>query len=116
MLLIGATRHYAWDWFPMELKGVASKGLGGLALLAMIWTVYKLRPSGTLALVMLWWAFEELQVVLCSAWFMFDPWPVAPGQAMCSAKVGFDIGAIGIMIISVLLIRVSTPVKSSYIK
>lgn len=62
-----------------------------------------------LAGVLLWWAWEELQVVLCSVWFIFSPWPVEPGQAMCSAKAGFDIGALGILIVAVLAFRLTLP-------
>jgi hypothetical protein len=40
LLLVAGLRHYGWVQFPDELRGVASKGLGGvevLALLALVW-------------------------------------------------------------------------------
>lgn len=108
MLAIGATRHYAWSMFPVELAGVASKGLGGLTILALIWTVYLLSDGGRLLLaVVLWWTFEELQVVLCSMAWMVDPWYVPQGQAMCSARAGFDIGAISVIIVAGLAVAVN---------
>jgi hypothetical protein len=92
-------RHYVWDKFPLELQGEAWKltsALGMLGLLALLW-----QPK--------WWpvfavfVFEELQVVLCSAWMMVDPWPVPDGVATCSAKAGFNLGALGVMFVSFAL-------------
>jgi hypothetical protein len=103
LLLIGAARHYGWDMFPVEHKGLASKGLGGLAILSLIWVVYSLAHSKILLPVALWWSWEELQVSLCSFAYMRAPWPVEQGQSICSAAVGLDIGAAGIMCIAWLL-------------
>jgi len=66
------------------------------------------RKQVPLAGILLWWAWEELQVMLCSVWFIFDPWPVEPGQAMCSARAGFDIGALGVLIVALLAFRLTT--------
>ena len=105
LLAVGAVRHYGWALFPDDDRGLASKGLAAVAILALIWTVVGLTKSAAVLAVSMWWSFEELQVVLCTAWFWFDPWPVATGQAMCSAKAGFDLGAVGIMAVGVLLWR-----------
>lgn len=103
MLAVGTLRHYGWDVFPPELRGLASKGLGGVALFFMVWLVYALRPSLPVGLVVTWWAWEESQVAFCSFAFMVDPWPLAEGQAMCSAWFGFELGAIGAVAIAFLL-------------
>ena len=42
------------------------------------------------------WAAHEAMVVVCSAWWMFEPWSVPVGQPMCSVRAGFDLGAVGI--------------------
>ena len=100
LLVICAMRHYGWDFFPAELKGLASKGLGGIALLAMVVIVAAQNRDLCVKLVAAWWAFEELQVVLCSFAYMAAPWPVEPGQALCSARLDIDMGAIGIVAIA----------------
>lgn len=105
LLAVGATRHYGWALADAPMRGLASKALGAVAILCLLWIVYSLSRAA--ALVLLWWAWEELQVILCSTWFAFDPWPVAQGEAMCSAKLGFDLGALGVLFISLLLLRLS---------
>ena len=108
MLVVGACRHYGWNLFPVELAGVASKGIGGLAMLALIWSVYALSEGGRLLLmVAAWWSFEEAQVALCSFAWMAEPWHVPQGQPMCSARAGFDIGALSVIIVAALAVAVS---------
>lgn len=95
-----AARHYLYDLWPPELRGLASKALGALALLSMIWLAVWLAPrSLPVTLVALWWSIEEVQVALCSFAYMLKPWPVAPGQSICSARLDLDLGAIGIVIV-----------------
>ena len=99
MLAILFARHYGWDYFPPELRGIASKGLGGAAMLSLILIVLRLRFSVPLALVASWWAIEELQVVICSILFAVAPWPVPTGQALCSSRIDVDLGSVGICVI-----------------
>lgn len=106
LLAVGTARHYAWSIFPDELAGMASKGLGGAAILALLYTVWKLAPkSRALAALLLWWAWEESQVAICSALYILKPWEVAPGQAICSALVGLDMGAIGILAVAIMVLH-----------
>ncbi len=100
LLLAMAGRHYLYDAWPPELLGLASKALGALALLTLVWLVYSLAPrSSALTAVALWWSVEEVQVALCSFAYMRWPWPVAVGQSICSARLDFDLGAIGIVVV-----------------
>lgn len=99
MLAVGGARHYAWDLFPPELRGIVSKALGGAAILALILIVLRLRFSVPMVLVVSWWAIEELQVVICSILFALKPWPVQAGQSLCSARIDVDLGSIGICVI-----------------
>ncbi len=103
LLAVGASRHYGWALGPDAMAGLASKALGAAAILYLLAVVWEHTRAG--AAIFLWWAWEELQVLTCTAWFMADPWPVAQGQAICSAKAGFDLGAVGILIIALLAMR-----------
>lgn len=93
-------RHYAYDLWPPELRGLASKALGALALLSLVWLVVSLVPRSTaVTLVALWWSVEEVQVALCSFAYMVRPWPVPVGHSICSARLDLDLGAVGIVVI-----------------
>ena len=105
LLLVGACRHYGWQHFPVELQGMASKGLGAAAILCLLCVVYAhAKPAWP---VLAWWAWEECQVLLCSVAYMAEPWTVAPGVGICSSRIGFDIGAAGIMCVAYLAHRVT---------
>ena len=107
LLAIMAVRHYAWQWVPAEHAGDVSKALGALAALGLLWLLAGYRqPGDDLARwALLLYAWHEASVVLCVAWFIHAPWPIAPGQAMCSARVGFDLSALGLLVVAVLASR-----------
>lgn len=91
---------------------MASKGLGAMAilvLLAVVW--FKSDRSKALGLILLWWAWEETQVAMCSVAYMHKPWSVEPGQAICHALTGLDLGALGVLFVAVLAYR-TAPVSS----
>lgn len=100
LLLVMGARHYLYDAWPPELRGLASKALGALALLSLVWLVVSLVPRSTaVTLVALWWSIEEVQVALCSFAYMVRPWPVPVGHSICSARLDLDLGAVGIVVI-----------------
>jgi len=105
MLAVGFLRHYGWDVFPEEHQGAASKGLGGVAMAYLIFLVAGMARDRWVWLVSAWWIWENLQVAICSFWFIASPWHIEPGQAMCSAKLGFDLGAVGMLIVAVMMWR-----------
>ena len=111
LLLIGAVRHYGWALAPADVAGVVSKGLGAAAILALL---VLLKPRGMAAAVAAWFAFEELQVLICSALWVVQPWHVNKGQAMCSAYVGFDIGAISLCIVAAFAVAVNSYSGNKY--
>jgi hypothetical protein len=112
LLLIGAVRHYGWALFPDGHKALAAKGLNAATMLCVLALVVYVWRSRLVILTAAWLAWEELQVVLCSFWFMVDPWPIKQEQPMCSARAGFDIGAIGIMFVALLAYACAIPAKS----
>ena len=102
-MLIGILRHYAWEFFPYSQLGMASKGLGGLATLWLLWLVRVRFKSKAMLAFLLWWAWEEFQVSVCSAWYIYSPWPVPQGVPICSAKTGVDLGAVSLVILSLII-------------
>ena len=114
LLAIMALRHYAWRWAPAEHAGLASKALGSVAALVLLWLLAcQLRPADKLAAwALVLYAAHEASAVLCSTWFIFSPWPILQGQAMCSAKIGFDLGALGLLLVAVLASRGMTQLRA----
>ena len=109
MLAVAAVRCYGWELAPPELRGLLSKALGAMAIIALVWIIDSLVQHWGVRLVALIWTWEQMQTVICSAWYAVEPWPVATGQAMCSAKAGFDLGAIGVMFVAFALWRLVSP-------
>ena len=97
-LFDGADRAHAWNISGAVLGLI----LAALAVMAV--------PTRVVVLICAWAAFEELQVILCSAAWIIRPWTVLPGRDQCSALVGVDLGALGLMAIMFLLFRL--PVRS----
>lgn len=104
LLLTLFLRHYAWRWVPAEHAGDTSKALGAVAALALLWLLSReLAATDRLARwALVLYAVHEASVMLCSTWFIFAPWPILQGQAMCSARIGFDLGALGLLLVAVL--------------
>lgn len=102
VLFLGVIRNYAWPLFDDQIQGMASKGLGAILVLGLMWSLWAREKSKPLALVMLWLAFEQLQIVVCSSLWIYEPWVVPSGMSICHAKSGLDTGMIGIFIISLI--------------
>lgn len=102
-------RHYAYDLWPPEQRGLAAKAMGALALVTLVWlAVLHVQRSLAIYAVALWFSVEEVQVTLCSFLYMRKPWPVQPGQSICSARLDLDLGALGIVVVfwlSLLVLR-----------
>ena len=114
LLVIMALRHYGWRWVPVEHAGLASKALGSVAALVLLWLLsgYR-RPGDEIARwALILYASHEASAVLCATWFIFSPWPILQGQAMCSARIGFDLGALGLLLVAVLASRGMTQLRS----
>jgi len=107
-------RETGWSWFPHELQGMASKGLGALLVLVLLAAVWRLSSrSGWLMAAIGYGAWSALQTLLCSAWYMVEPWTVPPGVGICSARVGFDLGALGLLAAAWFALRASPVTPSS---
>jgi hypothetical protein len=110
LILLGALRHYGWGWVSPDIQRFVWNISGSVVILLLLWTMaYQSQP---LRLVVLWWSFEELQVIACSLGRIFRPWFVNPGEAQCSALLGFNLGAIGLALVAILLVKGLHPRKS----
>lgn len=106
LLLMGAARNYGWLLADPQVMGVASKAIGAIAAICFLLIIWMNFPRNLLlTLVIAWYAFEELQTAMCSVMYLIKPWPVEVGQSMCSARIGFDIGAVGVFVVGLLAFK-----------
>lgn len=109
LLLVAALRHYGYDLFPAGMRGMASKGLGAVLILALLWALYSKVGGKPMLWLALWLTWEELQVAMCSlAYIVSPPWSVPDGASICSALVGLDLGAFGICAVLAIAVNLST--------
>lgn len=108
ILLAVAGREYLWALAPVEHQGDVSKLLGACLVLVLLSAVYRLLRSRALIWVLAAAAWFQLQTVICVAAFIADPWPIPAGRGMCSARLDFDLGALGLMLLGWLAWLVTT--------
>jgi hypothetical protein len=109
LLLIVAMREHLWPHLPAHLQGMASKGLGAALVLVLLLMVYRHAPkSRALVVVLLLAAWYSTQTLICSAAYMVEPWTVPPGQGICSARIGFDLGALALVAVAATAMYLSS--------
>lgn len=117
LLVAGCVRHLVWELVPAKHAGIVSKGCGGLVILSMLWIgAWALKQAcllrGVVVAVLLWFGYEEAQVVSCSLLYLLAPWPVPEGAALCSSRAGIDISALSLFIVALLARGVSVAPNS----
>jgi hypothetical protein len=73
-------------------------------LLAVLAMVHKSWEMWAVCVVL---AFFRFMIIGCSTWFFLDPWPVKPGDALCSSKLDAPLGVIGLIIAGLLAVGLS---------
>ena len=104
LLAGGATLHLGYSVFPSDAQALAWNALGAAARLALLAMVVFPIASPYMAAVVAWLVAEEAQVMVCNAAFAVDPWPIKPGQDMCSAWIKTDIGKASAVVVAALLL------------
>lgn len=106
LLLFGALRHYGWPLVPVAIQGQVWNLCGALAILFLLALAVRPEWSRLTWLVAIWFAGEELLVAWCSAAWLIAPWESLPGDELCTGRVGFKLGAIGLVVLAVLAYKV----------
>jgi hypothetical protein len=114
MLALFAARHYGYYLFNGADRAHVWNILGAVICLMFAGAIFLAYPSRALGLVLAWIGFEEVQVIMCGVAWLWNPWNVPAGQDVCSSALGFNLAAVGIVLITFLLLRL--PVKSDRVR
>lgn len=99
LLLLGVLRHYGYGFASTDAARFVWNISGSTVIIFFLWAY--IQPETRLIAV--WWTLEELQVIACSLGRMLNFWTVKPGESQCSALLGFDLGSIGLLLVSLIL-------------
>lgn len=104
LLAVGVVLFYAWNLAPVAHQGRIWNACGAAARIYLLWALIRATHAGPAAVaVAVWWTAEDLMVAGCKLAGIWWTWYVPPGQAECSALLGFDLGAVGILVAAALL-------------
>ena len=95
MLLAGLAWNDAWKWAPEVHQGRVYTAGSGLFIAALLAGIAWRASLPERAVCVLLGAYA-LQVFACNAWFIVDPWPVRPGDELCSSRLHFPLGLTGL--------------------
>lgn len=96
LLVVGLFCSYTWYWTdgPHDATLWNIAGATQTAFLLVLIGIICRSPEVWCVVALL--AMFKLMVIGCNAWWMVAPWPVKPGQALCSTKLNLPLGAIGL--------------------
>lgn len=100
LLLVGGFAQYAWKHVEPEWQADvwnASQGALALVLLAFVWTRAGRMVRMACVLLACWAVLQSG----CAIAYLASPWPVAPGQETCSAKLDLPLGLLGLVLLAV---------------
>ncbi len=98
LLLIGCAAAYGWQFVPSQYVGAAwyiSQGLWQVVLLGLLAGLY--RSRAVVAVCALLAGFSGM-VAGCEAAYLVNPWPMNPGDELCSARLNYPLGLLGAVI------------------
>ena len=105
LLALGVLRHYGYKPFPPAWQAWVWNMTGATAVLILMLLVAWRWRSKLAVLVAVWWAAEELFVIGCNGLWLYRPWVVRPGQDVCYPLLDFDLGKLGVLFVSLILLR-----------
>lgn len=106
LLLLGVVRHVLWE--HTEAQALVWNLCGALVIGALLFQVWRQNRGVLVGLVVLWFLYEEAMVAICSTWRIFDWWYVGQGEEQCSARIGFKVGALSLVLIGALIAKVAS--------
>lgn len=87
LLLLGVGKLMAWHAAPDAYKADAWNIGGAAFAAALLFVLGLVHGSLVMWLAVALLAAFELSTIGCNAAYMINPWPVAPGDELCTARV-----------------------------
>jgi len=97
LLVLGVAHNQAHKLAPAEHAAMVWNVTGhALALYLLALVLLAWRSSRAVLLVGALIAGYLLQVLGCSLWWLLDPWPLVEGGEICSDRLHFPLGTLGL--------------------
>lgn len=96
LLVFGLACCYGWQWVPASVAADVQNVLSALMALGLLVLVAMVFASREVIYVAALLGALKATVITCNTWFAIAPWPVLPGDALCSTKFNLPLGVIGL--------------------
>lgn len=96
ILLLGVMNENAWKLVGVDIEGHVWSGTNALLRLWCLFLIGLFCSSAEVWLVIALIGGFAAQNVACTAWYLVSPWPTPPGSELCSAKLHFPVGLVGL--------------------
>lgn len=103
LLIVWYAVHYGYQWAPVIHQATVFNVLRSAGSLVLIGVLVLALPSRPVLLAAAGLAAEEAQVVACGTWWLVDPWPVKPGDELCSSGLGLPLGSVGLVLLGMVV-------------
>lgn len=99
--------RWLWQWglLPDALRGHAYNISGAVFIMALLVTVGMLAKSTPIWIAAAVLIGHSAQVLGCSALFMWRPWPILPGDDLCSEGLAGPLAVLGVAITALAVHR-----------
>lgn len=113
LLVLGVLKHYAWPLFAANQQTSVWTMAGAVTTIMLVITLAVVcvgqfdiprRAAQAAVLVALWWIGEELVVFGCEVLYLVRPM-VPTGDERCSAQLGVNVSAYGLLVVALLTLR-----------
>ena len=106
LLAAGVAAQYVWRTVPANASADVWNASQAALVVVLLCVVIASVRSGAVRFVCLLLGTWQLMTAGCSVLYLIRPWPVAPGQAQCSAALDLPLGAISGLLALLLAWRI----------
>jgi len=98
LLVFGLACSYGWQWVPASVAADVQNVLSALMALGLLVLVAMVFASREVLQVVALLGLLKATVITCNTWYAIAPWPVMPGAPLCSTRLDFPLGIVGLVL------------------
>jgi hypothetical protein len=102
LLTAGIVHNTAHRYVPEDARGFVWNITGALLLAGLLLIVATQARSTAVWLVVALLVGHALQVAGCSVAYLWEPWPIVPGDDLCSDGLSVPLGTLGLVGVALL--------------